>query len=84
MMLLQVALSRTKCLSDGYAACVYNYEKTPSIPFIVRSTDNGSPPQYRDCTLSVALTDINDQPRNLRLNGYTLKEGAPIGTRIGK
>ena len=84
--LLQVALSNAKCLADGYGSCLYNYESTTLNKFsiTVRSTDSGSPPLSVDCRLTVDITDVNDQPRKLLLSGYTLKEGASIGTQVGR
>lgn len=85
LLFAQVALSNAKCLADGYSACVYNYESTKLNKFtiVVRTTDNGSPPLYRDSSLTIDITDVNDKPRSLQLSGYTIKEGAAVGTQVG-
>ncbi|XP_065192577.1 cadherin-23-like [Sycon ciliatum] len=82
---VKIALANTRCLAEGGGKCVINYESSSLNKFsiTVRTTDNGSPSQYYDCKLTIDATNVNDQPRNLQLNGYTIKEGSAIGTQVG-
>ena len=34
--------------------------------------------------MPVSLTNVNDQPRNLRVSGFTIKENSAKGTVVGK
>ena len=80
---LQVAISNARCLAMGGSECKLNYETARSYKIVVRATDNGSPALSRDTTLTVYLTDANDQPRNLVIDKYKVNEKAAIGTVIG-
>lgn len=80
----QVAQSNARCLADGGSACTLNYEASPnSFTVTIRTQDNGSPPLYADFPVRISLTNINDQPRNLKLSGYTIKENSPKDTVVG-
>lgn len=50
----------------------------------VRATDNGSPPQSSEASMSIFLNDINDRPRDFKLSSRIVKENATIGTKIGR
>ena len=78
-----MAVSNVRCLAEGGSQCLLNYESSKSHTISIRSTDNGKPALYKDFTLTIAVDDINDQPRNLQLSGYTLREDRPVGTVIG-
>ena len=80
---LKVAASNTRCLAEGGSLCLLDYEKATSYTIKVRSIDNGAPPLYKDESFTVNLRDVNDQPRNLQLSGYTMKENAAVNTVIG-
>ena len=80
---LQVAKSNSKCLANGGSDCWLDYEGRRTYTIRVRSTDNGSPAKYVDWSFAVRLRNVNDQPRNLRLSGYVLRENALAGTLIG-
>ncbi|TRY83135.1 hypothetical protein DNTS_020651, partial [Danionella cerebrum] len=62
-------------------ARLLDYELTPSFNFIVRATDNGSPSQLTDVTVTVLLTDVNDNPPSFSQTFYEafLSELAPKG-----
>ena len=70
-------------MAEGGRQCLLNYEASSSHNIVVRSTDNGKPQLYKDFTLTITVGDVNDQPRNLHLSGYTLREDKPAGTVIG-
>ena len=78
-----MAVSNVRCLAEGGSQCLLNYESSKSHLIVIRSTDNGKPALYKDFTLTIAVDDINDRPRNLQLSGYTLREDRPVGTVIG-
>ena len=81
---LKVALSNVDCLKNGGPFCKLNYEKQPSYTVTVRVTDNGSPPQINETSMSISLNDVNDRPRDFKLSSRTVKENATIGTKIGR
>jgi len=81
---LKVALSNVDCLKNGGTFCKLNYEKQPSYTITVRVTDNGSPPQSNETSMSISLNDVNDQPRDFKLSSRTVKENATLGTKIGR
>ena len=81
---LKVAINNSDCLQNGGEFCKFNYEQQRSLQITVRSTDNGSPALSINATLTITLTDVNDQPRKLHLSGNTVKENATRGERIGK
>ncbi|XP_065191306.1 protein dachsous-like isoform X1 [Sycon ciliatum] len=82
---VKVAVPSSRCIADGGTACLYNFESATLNRFTitVRTTDSGSPSLYYDCKLTIDTRNINDQPRNLQLAGYTIKEGSAIDTRVG-
>ena len=79
----QVRPSNTACLSLGGKYCWLNYETKPYHTILVRTTDSGKPALYKDFYLNITLSDINDQPRNPQLSGYTVHESSKAGTLIG-
>lgn len=81
---LKVALSNVDCLKNGGAFCKLNYEKQSSYTVTVRVTDNGSPPQSSEASMSISLNDVNDRPRDFKLSSRTVKENATVGTKIGR
>ena len=80
---LQVAKSNSKCLSNGGKDCWLNSEEKSSYTIKVRSSDNGSPSKYLDKTFTIRIVNVNDQPRNLQLSSFTLKENSSASTVIG-
>ena len=81
---LKIALSNVDCLKNGGDFCKLNYEKRRSYTVTVRATDNGSPPQSSEASMSISLNDVNDRPRDFKLSGRTVKENATIGAKIGR
>ena len=79
-----VAASNSRCLAEGGPRCLLNYEKQNSIGVKIRSEDDGSPPLYKDVSLTIHLRDANDQPRRLDLFPASVLENAPSGTVVGK
>ena len=79
-----MAINNRDCLQNGGDFCKFNYEKQRSFQITVRSTDNGNPALSINDTLTITLTDVNDQPRELQLSGNTVKENATKGEQIGK
>uniref|UniRef100_A0A672R052 FAT atypical cadherin 3 n=1 Tax=Sinocyclocheilus grahami TaxID=75366 RepID=A0A672R052_SINGR len=61
--------------------CLLNYELTPSFSFIVRATDNGSPSQSSEVTVTVLVSDVNDNPPSFSQPLYEafVSELAPRG-----
>lgn len=60
-----------------------NYESVSSYTIKVRSVDSGSPSQSVNASFNIALNDVNDQPRDLKLSNYKVTENAPINTVVG-
>ncbi|XP_048031668.1 protocadherin Fat 3 isoform X3 [Megalobrama amblycephala] len=58
-----------------------DYELTPSFSFIVRATDNGSPSQSSEVTVTVLVSDVNDNPPSFSQPLYEafVSELAPRG-----
>lgn len=81
---LMVALSNDDCLNYGGAFCKINFEGQRQHVIRVRTTDNGVPPLSNEKIFTINVRDVNDRPRDLKLSGYTVKENATIGTRIGQ
>ena len=79
----QVRRSNAECLDLGGKFCWLNYETTPYHTILVRTTDSGQPPLYKDVYLNITLSDVNDQPRNPQLSGYKVRENMRAGTPIG-
>ena len=79
----QVAKSNKNCLLNGGSQCLLNYESNSSYTIRVRSTDSGSPSQSVNSSFQIALNDINDQPRGLKLSNYKVTENAPVNFKIG-
>ncbi|XP_065840080.1 protocadherin Fat 4-like isoform X2 [Oscarella lobularis] len=80
---VQVAVSNARCLAIGGSACLLNYEAVTSHRIVVRATDNGSPPLWRNTAITIYLRNVNDRPRDLSINKFQVKEKAAIGTAIG-
>ena len=80
---VKVAISNVRCLALGGAECKINYEVAQSFQVVVRATDNGSPPMYRDTRLTVVVKNANDQPRDLALDNFKVKENELAGTLVG-
>ncbi|KTF90509.1 hypothetical protein cypCar_00024820 [Cyprinus carpio] len=62
-------------------ARLLDYELTPSFSFIVRATDNGSPFQSSEVTVTVLVSDVNDNPPSFSQPLYEafVSELAPRG-----
>uniref|UniRef100_A0A671R6T4 Protocadherin Fat 3-like n=1 Tax=Sinocyclocheilus anshuiensis TaxID=1608454 RepID=A0A671R6T4_9TELE len=62
-------------------ARLLDYELTPSFSFIVRATDNGSPSQSSEVTVTVLVSDVNDNPPSFSQPLYEafVSELAPRG-----
>ncbi|ROL54390.1 Protocadherin Fat 3 [Anabarilius grahami] len=87
-------------LSDGFNSTEYfhidstsglvltgrllDYELTPSFSFIVRATDNGSPSQSSEVTVTVLVSDVNDNPPSFSQPLYEafVSELAPRGHTV--
>ena len=80
---LQVSKPNSMCLKNGGKDCWLNYEEKPSYTIKVRTSDNGSPTKYLDKVFTIRILNVNDQPRDLQLSGFTLKENSPANTVIG-
>ena len=66
----QVGLSNADCLKYGSTYCLLNYEAKSSHTIKVRVTDNGSPPLSKTFSLTIQLSNINDQPRTLAMDKF--------------
>ncbi|KAK3580861.1 hypothetical protein CHS0354_032922 [Potamilus streckersoni] len=80
---LKVAKSNSQCLLQGGKMCALNYEEQQKYVLQVVVTDNGTPPASAEFPVEVYVTDRNDHPRNLQLDGNVVKVSDPAGTRIG-
>ncbi|XP_074662803.1 protocadherin Fat 4-like [Tubulanus polymorphus] len=60
-----------------------NHEQFPQYKIKVSVVDSGSPPKEAEFELLIQVTDANDAPTNIALNGDSVKEDAPLGTEIG-
>uniref|UniRef100_A0A8C1GHF3 FAT atypical cadherin 3b n=1 Tax=Cyprinus carpio TaxID=7962 RepID=A0A8C1GHF3_CYPCA len=62
-------------------ARLLDYELTPSFSFIVRATDNGFPSQSSEVTVTVLVSDVNDNPPSFSQPLYEafVSELAPRG-----
>jgi len=61
-----------------------NFEATSgSYSIRVRTTDNGSSPGNFEKSFLIAITDLNESPTSLSLNGATLVENNPPGVVVG-
>lgn len=80
---IRVALSNKMCLVHGAGSCQLNYEKKPVHTIRVRATDDGTPPLQKIMNLNITLDDVNDQPRDLVLSKYWVKENVALNTTVG-
>jgi hypothetical protein len=60
-----------------------NYEKQTEINVTVRSTDDGSPPLFREETYLITVNDVNEQPSNITVSNLEVEENSPIGSVVG-
>ena len=81
--LVKVAVSNSRCLAYGGSDCKLNYESAKTHTIVVRATDNGSPAMSRNFSLTVFVTNSNDQPRNLEIDTFQVYENKPAGTLVG-
>ena len=61
-----------------------NFEEKASHYVTVTTTDDGNPPMSFSKNITIFLRNVNDQPRNVKLSGYTVDETAPVNHVIGK
>lgn len=80
---IRVAISNRMCSIHGGGSCQLNYENQPVYTIRVRATDDGTPPLRKIMNLNITLDDVNDQPRNLALSKYWVKENVPLNTPVG-
>ena len=80
---IRVALSNKMCLVHGAGSCQLNYEKNPVHTIRVRAKDDGTPPLQKIMNLNITLVDVNDQPRDLMLSKYWVKENVALNTTVG-
>lgn len=66
-------------IADG---SLLNFETTPSLSFVIRITDNGSPSLSSLATIAIYLTDINDAPQ-LDSATFTIDENSVNDTIVG-
>lgn len=66
------------------SASTFDREQVASYDISIRATDHGSPPQSTDVNLTVAVTDINDNPPifDLPLYPATIIEASEPGTQV--
>ncbi|XP_028399274.1 protocadherin Fat 4-like [Dendronephthya gigantea] len=81
---IRVAISNTGCLLHGGKSCLLNYEGADNFyTILVRATDDGTPPQQLTMGINITLDDVNDQPRDLALSKYWVKENVVLNTTVG-
>ncbi|XP_028399271.1 protocadherin Fat 4-like [Dendronephthya gigantea] len=81
---IRVAISNTDCLLHGGKSCLLNYEGAENFyTILVRATDDGIPPQQLTMGINITLDDVNDQPRDLALSKYWVKENVVLNTTVG-
>ncbi|EDO31250.1 predicted protein [Nematostella vectensis] len=70
--------------ADGTSLLVngpLDHERDPLTDVVVRATDRGG--LYKDMTLSVTISDINEPPTLIELSKNIIEENSPPGTLIG-
>ena len=80
---IKVAISNRMCSIHGGGSCQLNYEKQHVYTIRVRTTDDGTPPLRKIMNLNITLNDVNDQPRDLALSKYWVKENEAFNTTVG-
>lgn len=81
---IRVAISNTACLLHGGKSCLLNYEGAENAyTILVRATDDGTPSQQLTMSINITLDDVNDQPRELALSKYWVKENVAVNTTVG-
>ena len=60
-----------------------DFETTPVFTLTVRVTDNGTPVLFGQATVTVTLTNVNEQPTDIALSGNAVAENQPVGTPVG-
>ncbi|XP_064622227.1 protocadherin Fat 4-like isoform X2 [Lineus longissimus] len=81
---LKVAASNVDCLKFGGTNCRLNHEVTPKVTVKVRVTDSGQPPLSKDGDFEILINDVNDAPRDLKLDGREVRQSAALDSEIGK
>jgi hypothetical protein len=64
--------------------CPHDYEQISSLYVRISVQDNDEPRISQKFWIKIKITDENDSPINLQLNGNFIKENSPIGTLIGE
>jgi VCBS repeat-containing protein len=59
----------------------FDHEANASFDLVVRATDPGG--LSVDRTVTIAVTDVNEAPTDLVVNGTSVNENAPAGTMVG-
>ena len=78
-----VAISNQRCLAFGGAECKINYETAKWHNITIRAEDDGTPRLGRTFNLTIYVTDVNDQPRNLEIDAYQVEENETADTLVG-
>ena len=71
-----VAVSNQLCLAYGGVECKINYESSQWHNISIRVEDDGTPRLGLTFNLTIDVTDVNDQPRNLEID-------KPANTLVG-
>ena len=61
-----------------------DYESSTRYQIMVKSTDNGNPPQSVQKSLVIDLQDVNEKPTRITLSNRSVQENKPTGTVIGQ
>ncbi|HEV2755660.1 MAG TPA: cadherin domain-containing protein, partial [Actinomycetota bacterium] len=60
-----------------------NFEQNPSFSLTVDATDNGAPPLSDTETVTVDLTNVNENPTDISVNDLSVAENASLNTVVG-
>jgi hypothetical protein len=88
---LTVAANNVACLMNGGDDCLLNFEKQKHYIVNIRATDSGDPPKSNTFGVLVRLQNVNDKPRNIKLDSSepsssiaaSIFDIARFGDRIG-
>ncbi len=73
--------ANTGVLSVNHSSAL-NYEVTPSFGLTVRVQDNGQGNLYSQATVTVNLTDVNENP-DINNQAFSINENSPDGQQVG-
>ena len=72
------------CSFPKLAKADLNYEVNSTWPIVLRCTDSGDFPEFKDQKFIVSVLDVNESPTAIEMSGGTIKEKEAAGQLVAK